>query len=222
MIIHPPAREISMYASKVFLASSTCPRGKAPKTQGKVTLVPRMVEVEKDGSVRFDGYSETIDFDVLIYCTGYDYDFPFINDNDLLAFTAGERRVQPLFEQLFHAKYPNMCCTGLPHSILPFPLFELQAEAIVAIFSDCKLPTSISERMERAAKDALGGGPGEGGRVPQDTHYLGSYQWDYMRMLAKLGGVYDDEFENYLTQTKVSRFLLQIELLRPLLPQKAA
>ena len=209
------AREISGHASHVVLSSSTCPPGQAPQTQGRVTLVPRTKQVQTDGSVLFDGYSDTSEFDAIIYCTGYDYDFPFIHnsgsesdsDNDnLVQFLPGERRVKPLFEQLFHARYPNLSFLGLPHSVLPFPLFEFQAEAVVAQFSAFKLP-DLAKRLELAAQDATSGGPNDGGRVPQDTHFLGNFQWDYMRRLAQLAGTPDDEIDKYL-ETTVVRFVV--------------
>ena len=64
----------------------------------------------------------------------YEYQFPFLNDNSNLELEVrpGERRVMPLYEQLWHARHVNLAFVGLPHSVVPFPLFELQAEAIVA------------------------------------------------------------------------------------------
>ena len=197
------AREIADVSSHLYLSSSTYPAGQPPKTEGKVTLVPRTVEVKKDGSVVFDGLSserESVQVDAMIYCTGYDYSFPFIHDPDLLQAVPGERRVKPLYEQLFHAKYPNLCFLGLPHSVVPFPLFEFQAEAIVAQFEDCQLP-SEDIRMKIASKDAVTGGPSGNGRV-QDTHYLGSSQWDMMRKLAKLSGHYSENTENFISTSE--------------------
>ena len=37
--------------------------------------------------------------------------------------------VKPLYEQLWHAQYPSLTFIGLQHSVVPFPFFELQAEA---------------------------------------------------------------------------------------------
>ena len=31
-----------------------------------------------------------------------------------------------------------------------------------------------------------------------DTHYLGSYQWDYCRKLATIAGIYDDAMKDYI------------------------
>ena len=112
--------------------------------------------------------------------------------------------MKPLLEQLFHARYPNLSFLGLPHSVLPFPLFEFQAEAVVAQYlksaSGSDLPDPY-KRIELAEKDATSGGPNDG-RI-QDTHYLGNYQWDYIRRLARLAGTEDKEIDSYLETTVV-------------------
>jgi hypothetical protein len=92
----------------------------------------------------------------------------------------GERRVKPLYEQLWHARYPSLAFIGLQHSVVPFPFFELQAEAVVSQLvrdsssASWHLP-HLHERMESAENDANSGGPNEPGRI-QETHYLGPVQ----------------------------------------------
>jgi len=201
------AREISQYASAVYLSDSTLDPllgDDIPRSHGNVTVMPR-TEVVTDEYIKFNGSSkESIvkGIDTIILCNGYDYDFPFINDGSMLgddwSCVTGERRVAPLYEQLWHARYPSLAFVGLPHSVLPFPLFELQAEAIAAQFG--LLPT-LDNRMKAAIKDANGGGPNVPGRV-QDTHFLGGFQWDYCRKMSCLAGNYDDRMEGYLSLNK--------------------
>jgi len=205
------AREIGLVARTVYLSDSTCRRR---QEFGKVVLLPRTTWIDDGGGVHFSSSREEEEevirgIDVIVFCSGYDYDFPFINkDSNLdLQFLPGERRVSPLFEQLWHARYPSLSFIGLPHSVVPFPLFEIQATA-VRIASELQyaaqdgiLP-SLSERLEAAERDASSGGPDEPGRV-QDTHYLGPHQWEYCRKLAKLGRFYDAPLENYIATNKV-------------------
>lgn len=137
----------------------------------------------------------------------YDYNFPFINEKSKIELrcTPGERRVAPLYEQLWHARHPNLTFVGLPHSLLPFPAFEMQAEAVTAQFTadanSLALPP-VAERMKAANDDELSGGPQEQKRV-LDTHYLGEYQWDYCRRLMKFAGLYDENMEDYIATNKV-------------------
>lgn len=202
------AREISLHANKVYLSDSTCPPlllDEKPKSLGNLTLVPRTVCVEAS-SVQFASDSESYnvdDIDTIIICTGYDYDFPFINEKSNMgnswSCVPGERKVAPLYGQLWHAKYPSLSFFGMPHSILPFPLFELQAEAIANQYG---LLPSLEKRLIAADDDAESGGPKEPGRV-QDTHYLGNFQWDYYRKMSKLAGNYDEAMEVFISQSKV-------------------
>ena len=204
------AREISMVANRVYLSDSTCDK---KQEFGNVVLMPRTQSVDEDGGVHFsspnndDEEEWTVnDLDVIIYCSGYDYSFPFINEESNLELQAasGERRIYPLYEQMWHAKHPSLSFIGLPHSVVPFPLFELQSTAVVSQLTSREgsipLPSS-SDRTVAAERDASSGGPDSPGRVV-DTHFLGSYQWDYCRRMAKIAGIYDDSCENYIATNK--------------------
>lgn len=248
------AREISQHAQKVYLSDSNFPLPKEDDYENdnknsnhqmldNVVWTSRTMEIQSNGSVLFNGgYSTEEQIDTIIYCSGYDYDFPFIigsdaaaaaaadsidknndDDNQLLQFVSGERRVSPLYEQLWHAKYPTLSLLGIPHSVVPFPVFELQAEAIYAQTilrsqnknNQCTDPTntkqeekeqesalsllpSLQKRMEESKKFDNAGGYAPNGRVPKDTHFLGSGQWDYCRKLAKWAGIYDTSMEHYI------------------------
>ncbi|KAL3940651.1 MAG: hypothetical protein SGBAC_004858 [Bacillariaceae sp.] len=199
------AREISFHADRVYLSDTdaTLNEDSTPKSQGKVTWVPRTMEVLDDGSIKFDiGCAATPKVDTIIFCSGYDYKFPFINKASNLDFRCvpGERRVMPLYKQFWHAQYPNLCFVGIPHSVVPFPFFEIQAESAAAQFKSFMLPDPTS-RAEEAASDSTTGGAKKNGRI-QDTHFLGSKQWDYCRMMAKIGGNYNDEIEGYIATNK--------------------
>uniref|UniRef100_A0A7S3L9I6 Flavin-containing monooxygenase n=1 Tax=Amphora coffeiformis TaxID=265554 RepID=A0A7S3L9I6_9STRA len=184
-------------AARVFLSDSAKKDGNVETLGDTLTWVPRTNAIRKDGTLEFDlGCEIHPEVDVIIFCTGYDYNFPFIGETSNLPLDSRNRRVQPLFEQLWHAVYPNIAFIGLPHSVVPFPLFELQAEACLSQMTRCTLP-DLTERMEHAVK-AVGGEGMENGRV-EDTHYLGSKQWDYCRRMAKYGGVYDESLEAFLT-----------------------
>ncbi len=114
------AREISHYAEHVYLSDTTCPsltNGK-PITEAKVSWVPRTTEVLPNSRVSFGPTcEETPKVDVMIFCSGYDYEFPFIDEHSNLDLSVipGERRVKPLYEQLWHARYPSVTFIGLQH-----------------------------------------------------------------------------------------------------------
>ena len=55
---------------------------------------------------------------------------------------------------------------------------------------------NLSDRIAAATQDANSGGP-KGQRVV-DTHELGSAQWNYCTMLAKISGTYDDSMASFI------------------------
>jgi len=209
------AREIAPYARQVYMSDSTCQLqpGEEPEQHGNIMGVPLTVEVHADGSIRFQNcttVSPTVD--CICFCTGYDYEFPFLlnheNDHDasssnILQCIPGERRVMPLYEQLWHAHYPTLSFLGIPHSVVPFPEVELQAEAIHAQYCVKNALPPLQERIQAAQEDARSGGAKENGRV-QDTHYLGGAQWEYCRKMAKLAGLLDETVDNYIAVNQVS------------------
>lgn len=201
------SREIGLVAKHVYLSDSACDK---MQTFGNVSLMPRMQSIDENGWVHFSSPRSSEehvadDIDAIVFCSGYDYDFPFINEasNLELRFTPGERRVQPLYEQTWHAGHPSVSFIGIPHSIVPFPLCEIQAAAVVSQtrqqINGIPLPC-LSERLAAASEDAASGGP-NGTRV-QDTHNLASHQWDFCRKLAKISGDYDDEMEQFIATNK--------------------
>ena len=210
------AREISEYAKHVYLSDSTFPfqldKDTAEKSSmklGNVDWVPRTEYIDSKSCIYFGDECEKCpnDVDVIIFCTGYDYNFPFINDksNLELSVVPGERRVTPLFEQLWHAKEPSISFIGLQHSVVPFPFFELQAEAVVSQILG-SAPNPLPDKHKRilaAEKDSNSGGPCDTNRV-QDTHYLGNFQWDSQRRYAQLAGIYNNEWEDYISTSRVS------------------
>ena len=206
------AREISYHARRVYLSDSACKPlvDGQPHEKGNVKWVPRTHAVEGGGAIRFSGGCKLLptDVDVIIFCSGYDYDFPFINDSsglDDTKFARGERRVSLLHEHLWHARHPNLAFLGLQHSVVPFPYFELQAQAMVArlVNETGSIPfPNLEARLAAAKEDRASGGPSDGpGRV-EDTHYLGSFQWDYCRKMARIAGSLDGKTERFLATNK--------------------
>lgn len=201
------ARELAEadIAAKVYLSDSAF-AAHQPVTHHNLTWLPKTTEILADGSVAFaptavGEVAPPIHVDTIIFCSGYDYHFPFINDKSNLKLMATNRRVQPLFEQLWHAECPNIAFVGLPHSIIPFPCFELQAEAVDRSWRESILPEVVGRRAAAAA-DAESGGL-TNGRVPEDTHNLGPAQWEYCRRMAGYAGILDDRLNDYLATNQV-------------------
>ena len=163
-------------------------------------------------SVVLNDHQQITNIDTIIFCSGYDYDFPFIHQQSNLPLTTAGRRVQPLYEQLWHANTPTVAFVGLPHSVVPFPLFELQVEAVWQSWTESttqrrrrqqRVLPSLTERLAAAQRDAQSGGEGRG-RIPEDTHFLGPQQWDYCRRMAQYAELHDHHHGAEISTTTTS------------------
>ena len=96
----------------------------------------------------------TADIDVILWCTGYLYDFPFLptrsggDEDECLAeelegadhpgfgirLEGGGKRLHGLHLKLIHQEEPTMAFIGLPFSVVPFPLFYFQARLLAALY----------------------------------------------------------------------------------------
>lgn len=194
------ARELLSYSDstcQVYLSndSQTGPPHQE-QLRPNFTWCSRVSRLHPDGSIELACSTILDPVDTILFCTGYDYHFPFLNNDDgtttpvTLDCIPGQRRIGPLYQQLWHAKYSNFSFLGVPFFVLPFPLVELQAQAVVAQLLECQLPLE-SERMASAQKDY---------ESPQ-PHLLGQAQWDYctktMAQWARLDTTKDETFVDY-------------------------
>jgi hypothetical protein len=95
-----------------------------------------------DGRVVFaDG--STIVADAVIYCTGYDYSFPFLDTGGLV--TVDDSRVGPLYEHTFPpALAPSLSFVGVPKMVAAVPRFyEAQARWVARVLSGRSAPAVV-------------------------------------------------------------------------------
>jgi hypothetical protein len=136
--------------------------------------------------VHFFGGQSASEVDVLIWCTGFMYDFNFLAKPWDTVSESG-RRVEGLYEQLFNIDDPSLAYIGLPFSVVPFPLFYVQARVIAdAVSGSLKLPNYSNRKQwlqnkeaELKAKNSL---------TDSKYHYLGNghEQWEYSARLISL------------------------------------
>ena len=137
--------------------------------------------------------------DVLIWCTGFQYEFPFLGDSFghvggvggeaesmTTAVAPSGRRVQGLYQQLWSVREPSLSFVGLPFAVVPFPLFTVQAMAIAsAIRGRSELP-SLTERQQwlQSWEPQLAD---RGCLNDSKYHYLGEggEQWEYSHSLLR-------------------------------------
>jgi hypothetical protein len=162
------------------------PKGNIHVISGTISeyLGPRSIKVK---DVKGDGAESQIDeVDVVLYATGYLYDFEII-DSDLLDWKWKDNIAYPLYKNLFYTHDPTLIFTGLPFMIIPLPLHECQAILVAEHFGGkVTLPSSFDMKAEVDAEIAefMNNKPAD-----QPLRYFTAYstkQYPYNNMLLKM------------------------------------
>lgn len=95
--------------------------------------------------VRFEGGRIETDIDAVVFCTGYLYSFPFLQDMDPPLVRSG-RRVHGLYKHFIHIEHPTLVFPGLPVKVVPFPESEAQAAIFARLWANA-LPLPSVEQM---------------------------------------------------------------------------
>jgi dimethylaniline monooxygenase (N-oxide forming) len=83
---------------------------------------PDIREITNDGVIFKDGSSGN--YSVIIFCTGYDYSFPFLTID--CGIHIDNNYVQPLWKHCINIQYPTMALIGIPFNVCPSHLMDLQ------------------------------------------------------------------------------------------------
>ena len=67
----------------------------------------------------------------MLYCTGYEYVFPFLDEASGLK--VEDNRVAPLYMQVVNVQHPSMALIGLPSVAVLFTLFHVQVMRILSM-----------------------------------------------------------------------------------------
>lgn len=179
------AREISQVAKEVHIASR-----ENEHRLGKIDLYRNVwmhseVDcIQDDGPVRFsEGAAVTAD--MILYCTGYRYHFPFLDLDELTV--DEDNRVGPLYKHVFPPKYaPNLSFVGLPVKTIIFQSFELESKWVARVLSGrVALPSKegmlVTVREHYRRMEASG-------KPRRHTHVLMPEWVEYMDWLAEQVG----------------------------------
>jgi thioredoxin reductase len=172
----------------------------------------------RSGLVQFTDMS-VVKVDILLWCTGYAYDYPFLfpvkdeesaspdgHNEDLCSVEVKNRRkVCNLYQQVFSISEPTLSFIGLPYSVVPFPLFFMQAKWIAAVYAGRKkLPSKEeqSEWLRDYEAEVLSKFNGTEEIAIQKFHFLDKAQWKYRRFLARSAGLDNDKEMKYIDATE--------------------
>lgn len=181
------SRDVATVAKEVHIAARSVEEDKLGQMPGHENMwLHSMIDsVHEDGTVVFqDGIAVRVDF--IIHCTGYKYDFPFLETNGEV--TVDDNRVGPLYKHVFPPGLaPWLSFVGLPWKVVPFPMFELQSKWIARILSNRIALPSKEEMAEDI--EAFYSSLEASGTPKRYTHNMGILQWDYNNWIADQCGL---------------------------------
>lgn len=134
----------------------------------------------EDGKIILNNGDSVEDLHAFIFCTGYHYDFPFLEESIV---SVADDWVHPLYLDLIPPEYPSIAFVGLPYAVIPFPLFEIQVKWFTRLLAgQFNWPTKDS--MENWCLGHAARLRGEQ-RKQRNFHKMGIEQYAYMDRLAE-------------------------------------
>ncbi|CAN6196641.1 unnamed protein product [Urochloa humidicola] len=123
---------------------------KALSRHHNLHLHPQIDCLHEDGRVVFADGSGVV-ADAIIYCTGYEYSFPFLDTAGIV--TVDDNRVGPLYEHTFPpALAPSLSFVGIPNKVVTPLFYEVQARWVAQVLSGRRsLPSP--EEMTRSVEE---------------------------------------------------------------------
>ena len=175
--------ELSNYCSKIFYSHrKTKSNAKFPEN---ILELPAIKHISDIGDVVFEN-SFTSSVDVIMFCTGYCFSFPFLSEECEVFVKENGRIVTPVYKHLFHTKYPSLVMVGLPWKCAPMPLMHQQCAFLTSVFanktflpSEEKMNLCLLKEMESLRQEGL---------PLRLFHQFGSKQYQYNDELAELCG----------------------------------
>ena len=172
------AWEISQVATDVYWSGGIFDFP-ARTIAGNIYLYPSPLGFSGNTLEFTDGISvEAID--IFVYCTGYEYSFPFLQD-DIVSIT--DNWIYPLYQEMLPPEYASLAFMGVPSLVIPFPLFEMQARWYARVLAGkVKLPSpSLMQALVQSRHDKLV----DEGQPVRHFHKLADKQEAYVNQLAE-------------------------------------
>ncbi|XP_073950542.1 senecionine N-oxygenase-like [Choristoneura fumiferana] len=182
----PSGKDISLFIAEVAIRLLHSHHSQSPTSTpfpDHYVNKPDVKEFRKNGVVFVDGSFEEVD-DV-IYCTGYDFNYPFLDGSCGLAISTDS--VTPLYKHVVNINEPTMLIVGLVVKACVVTAIDAQARYAVALIKGAfTLPSKEVMMAEwRAHAESLR----EEGRPLSHLHHLGDKEDEYYAELTKESGI---------------------------------
>ncbi|XP_043280179.1 flavin-containing monooxygenase FMO GS-OX5-like isoform X2 [Venturia canescens] len=148
-----------------------------------VVQKPDIKELTENGVVYKDGSSESVD--IIFYCTGYKYSFPFLAESCNVK--VDDNMVRPLWKHLVSIENVTLALVGLPFYVCAFSMFDLQVRFLLRFWrGEKKFPSKESMLAEESAELAE---KIKEGVDKRHFHMMGPNQARYYDDLANVAGI---------------------------------
>ncbi|KAF5274048.1 hypothetical protein FQR65_LT04446 [Abscondita terminalis] len=133
------ALKISDVSEYVFLSSNS-----DFEVSEHFQMKPEIKNFTENDAVFSDNSKEKID--VVMYCTGYLYSYPFLSDECQIS--VDDNWVQPLYKHIVNVKHPTMFFIGIPFLAPVIPLCDIQVRYCLASLQKTILPSENEMLLE--------------------------------------------------------------------------
>ncbi|TKR94371.1 hypothetical protein L596_008661 [Steinernema carpocapsae] len=190
------ALQLAENAKKVYMLHRKAPQ--FTDLPSNIIECQALKDITPDGeSLLLQDNSTLDDVETVIFCTGYDYEFPFFCE-DVIRVTENGKVVSPLCLHMLHTTYSNsLFFIGLPFYSLPFLLADYQVKFALSVVkgtaevSEEKLQNYETERMLHVLEKY-------GSKAK--FHQIGSEMFDLLREYARRG-----RFEDIIDYSKAQK-----------------
>jgi thioredoxin reductase len=177
-------REVASCAARVYFCGHEFDAlAEDRRRKGNIHYAPMIQSFGADGRVTFVDGSTSEPLDSFMFCTGYHFRFPFLDDTLV---NVDDNLITPLYQHLLHIEQPTLGFIGVPLKVIPFPLFEMQAKWFAAVLTGSALTPDRESMYAAAALDRRQ--RMEAGVSQRNLHLLGPGQNDYYNLLARQCG----------------------------------
>jgi len=143
--------------------------------------------IAKNGDFVTSSNDVISDVDLFVICTGYQYDFPFLDDVVDLKMDKGRRAMHNLYKHIFYMDKPSLSFVGIPWKTAPFPIIHQQCGYVAAVLGGLKsLPSEDEMRADTLQEIEQRLSIPE---LARHFHMFGDRQFGYADMLASLSGL---------------------------------
>ncbi|XP_039441094.1 senecionine N-oxygenase-like [Culex pipiens pallens] len=143
----PSGKDLTIAASRqaqtVFFSHHVHEKLKNVAFPSNVVHVQDIAKLHESEVEFIDGTRHAID--LILYCTGYRYSFPFLHRD--CAIEVADNWVNPLYKHILNINHPTMAFIGIPYRVCTTIMFDLQSRFAVKYYSGGKSLPSKEEML---------------------------------------------------------------------------